>query len=220
MKLAGIVALAFLALICKFETAQCNLHIFSSRTVLQKRWLSRAASQIWDFYLPTRVDPNSTCGLALQNMAVSLADKSSIWAARMVDSWGKSDDGIIYGRFYYEGSYDECMSVASPEQGIRGKYCRITMRKEKNSSGLRSPKLLPPWFAHRPEVRIVPSVVEDLEEEEYFRYSTCVPSICSHQDLWESLNVTYSEYKSTIVDLSCKEMDPSAALNSGDYAYM
>ncbi|XP_063615623.1 uncharacterized protein LOC134788722 [Penaeus indicus] len=82
MKLAGIVALAFLALICKFETAQCNLHIFSSRTVLQKRWLSRAASQIWDFYLPTRVDPNSTCGLALQNMAVSLADKSSIWAAR------------------------------------------------------------------------------------------------------------------------------------------
>ncbi|XP_047494976.1 nose resistant to fluoxetine protein 6-like [Penaeus chinensis] len=138
----------------------------------------------------------------------------------VVDSWGKSDDGILYGRFFYEGSYDECMSVASPEQGIRGKYCRITIRKEKNSSGPRSPKLLPPWFAHRPEVRMIPGAVEGLEEEQDFRYSTCVPSICSHQDLWESLDVTYSEFNSTIVDLNCKGMDSSAALNAGDYAYI
>lgn len=220
MKIAGMVTLAFLALICTLEKAQCNLQFHPSRTVLQERWLSRAASQFWDFYLPTRVEPNISCGLALQDMAVSLADERSIWAARMVDSWGKSDDGIIYGRFYYEGSYDECMSVASPEQDIRGKYCRIMIRKEKSSSEPRSPMLLPPWFVHRPEMRLIPGAVEGLEEEQEFSYSTCIPSICSHQDLWESLNVTYSVLNSTIVDLHCKDMNSPEAFNAGDYAFM
>ncbi|XP_042885590.1 nose resistant to fluoxetine protein 6-like [Penaeus japonicus] len=220
MELTGSLALLILALLGSLNGVHCIPGNLQPDTVLQKRWLSRAASQFWDYYLPTRVNRSSICGLAIQEMADSLEEFDSIWAAKMVDSWGKSDDGILYGRFYYEGSYDECMSVASPEKNFRGKYCRMTLRKSKSDSEPKSQKLLPPWFMNRPEVRIIPDIIESTAEGTDFGYSTCIPSVCSVEDLWESVNVTYSELSATLQSLYCKEEYSSEELNAGDYAYI
>lgn len=85
---------------------------------------------------------------------------------------------------FYPGNF---LCICLSKQGVLSVMLILHVifgRKEKSSSEPRSPMLLPPWFVHRPEMRLIPGAVEGLEEEQEFSYSTCIPSICSHQDLW------------------------------------
>lgn len=53
--------------------------------------------------------------------------KSSLFAQRFFDSWGKFPSGIFSGNYYDFGSYDQCINFhhlpQSNEEEIRGKYC-------------------------------------------------------------------------------------------------
>ncbi|XP_060663466.1 nose resistant to fluoxetine protein 6-like [Drosophila nasuta] len=51
----------------------------------------------------------------------------SLWALRMIDSWGRLPAGLLYGNTRDLGNFDECIRVnqeiALTGQTIRGKYC-------------------------------------------------------------------------------------------------
>ncbi|CAL4159279.1 unnamed protein product, partial [Meganyctiphanes norvegica] len=96
-------------------------------------------------YLPNRyiVGVNTPCGKAIKefNHAMSIQSKEA-WALTMVDSWGKSNDGFAYGVPYILGAYDQCLRIASTNNNIRGKYCRIFKNTEpvlENSIDQKSP---------------------------------------------------------------------------------
>ena len=44
----------------------------------------------------------------------------------VVDSWGKTADGVYQGH-PFTGFYDECVTAASPQSKIKGKFCRIIL---------------------------------------------------------------------------------------------
>ncbi|KAL7744527.1 hypothetical protein ACLKA6_017049 [Drosophila palustris] len=51
----------------------------------------------------------------------------SVWALRMIDSWGRLPAGILYGNRKDLGNFDECIrvsrAIASTGHTLRGKYC-------------------------------------------------------------------------------------------------
>lgn len=88
----------------------------------------------------------------------------NVWHYKMMDSWGKSEDGYLLGNNKYLGFFKECMDTNSgaqwPEQRISGQYCYVT-------------------------------VVEASDNETLFTlptsYGTCIPSSCTQEDLHSSL---------------------------------
>ncbi|XP_037787262.1 nose resistant to fluoxetine protein 6-like [Penaeus monodon] len=71
-----------------------------------KAWLSQRAARWANMYLPGTAPENSTCQRALQALAASLADNTTLWAAKFVDSWAKVPDGLYSGNWALEGVYD------------------------------------------------------------------------------------------------------------------
>lgn len=137
----------------------------------------------WSFYLPVLVDATSPCGLALQAMLLSLADHSSSWAVQMIDSWGKYPDGFLSVGLRATGVFDECVSVQSREPGgARGKFCSIAYSSAKGhgkENGAAPHDMTPLLGAVSGTVTPVMFGVA--------RYDTCIPDVCSQQDLQTSL---------------------------------
>ncbi|ALC49557.1 CG10182, partial [Drosophila busckii] len=76
-----------------------------------------------DARLPTAQDRQCLAEM----IAFSAALKSgSMWALRMIDSWGRLPSGLLYGNFRDMGNFDECLRIKyeMPGKGaLRGKYC-------------------------------------------------------------------------------------------------
>ncbi|KAH8272279.1 hypothetical protein KR044_006677 [Drosophila immigrans] len=55
----------------------------------------------------------------------------SLWALRMIDSWGRLPSGVLHGNLKDLGNFDECVRVqqatATAGHILRGKYCPATL---------------------------------------------------------------------------------------------
>ncbi|XP_037778184.1 nose resistant to fluoxetine protein 6-like [Penaeus monodon] len=165
----------------------------------------------WSFYLPVLVDPTSHCGAALQGMLLSLANHSSSWAAQMIDSWGKFPDGYFFVGFRAIGVFEECVNVQSREEGLRGKYCNIAY-----SSGIGHGKENGvPLHDMTHLLGVVSGTLTPVTIGEA-RYDTCIPDVCSQQELQMSLklilNSTGRELDSVFCQVKNKKSYSSGAI--------
>ncbi|KAK4325074.1 hypothetical protein Pmani_004230 [Petrolisthes manimaculis] len=169
--------------------------------------------EIAKLYLPVSVQPESSCGQALANMSASLGDMSSPWALRMVDSWGKNNDGLMAGLIKMDGMYDECVTSASTDHTITGKYCRVVLfpgeyrMKEHLADWTKliprlpdnqNDELNPGYRLHRPrrlgrdvDTRIA-AIIANTTYSHLLFYGTCMPNDCTIDDLQDSLNNSYT----------------------------
>ncbi|XP_034490672.1 nose resistant to fluoxetine protein 6-like [Drosophila innubila] len=73
---------------------------------------------------PTQQDMLCLAEVAQLNQGLK---SGSIWALRMIDSWGRLPAGLLYGNLKDLGNFDECIrvnrEVASTGHTLRGKYC-------------------------------------------------------------------------------------------------
>ncbi|XP_032296332.1 nose resistant to fluoxetine protein 6 [Drosophila virilis] len=74
--------------------------------------------------LPNQQDLQCLAEVATLSQGVQTG---SIWALRMIDSWGRLPAGMLYGNLKDLGNFDECIRVnqlvASTGHSLRGKYC-------------------------------------------------------------------------------------------------
>ncbi|XP_042239552.1 uncharacterized protein LOC121877760 [Homarus americanus] len=218
--------LFLLLLVCARLTLGVEL-IGSGR---QKNVLSRAAVNVPDMYLPVKVDPSSPCGHALHSMFLSLGDNST-WAIRMVDSWGKSNDGIFFGNRLIIGTYDECVGVVSPDHSLKGKYCSIDLKKtttikEQETSRVwhtdaQVPNRLQNLFPLRKPPQIfVPVPVVNSGAGSELMYATCIPDVCTLEELEESLTQVLEPANYTATVKFCSVKDPELKFSGADIIFM
>nr|XP_027221828.1 nose resistant to fluoxetine protein 6-like [Penaeus vannamei] len=102
---------------------------------------------------------------------------------QMIDSWGKYPDGFLSVGLRATGVFDECVSVQSREPGgARGKFCSIAYSSAKGhgkENGAAPHDMTPLLGAVSGTVTPVMFGVA--------RYDTCIPDVCSQQDLQTSL---------------------------------
>ncbi|KAG7159223.1 Nose resistant to fluoxetine protein 6-like 2 [Homarus americanus] len=192
------------------------------RSGRQKNVLSRAAVNVPDMYLPVKVDPSSPCGHALHSMFLSLGDNST-WAIRMVDSWGKYNDGIYNGNWLFIGEYDECVGVVSPDHSLKGKYCSIDIKnitsKEQETSRVwhtdaQVPNRLQNLFPLRkPPQMFVPVPVVNSGAGSELMYATCIPDVCTLEELEESLTQVLEPANYTATVKFCSVKDPDSVVS-------
>jgi len=116
------------------------------------------------YYLPDLELPGITpkCLEAVQLMHKRVVPQ---WAKTMVDSWGKSDDGMRYGLFFlnynFPGVMDQCLEVSVNENttAFGGQYCMVNTN-----------------------FQILPQ-----------KYGTCIPSSCTERDLQDSVRMSFKE---------------------------
>ncbi|KAB7502237.1 hypothetical protein Anas_10566, partial [Armadillidium nasatum] len=121
------------------------------------------------FYLPIYTT-NEICQIAVHNFLPSIAnEKIDSWALKMADSWGKIPDGLFFGNIHTVGMYEECLETKGTvkpyrngtginEIDFQGKYCKVYY-------GLKS------------------GMIVAIKTPLPFYYGTCMPSVCSKEDL-------------------------------------
>ncbi|XP_045604426.2 nose resistant to fluoxetine protein 6 [Procambarus clarkii] len=215
-KAAWVVASVVLsATTCRCLHAQ-DWHLQSAR-----EWLSVRKSTWWPLYMPSGVDETSPCGQSLTAMRHSL-ELNETWALKMVDSWGKSVDGILYGTKATVGVFDECVAAKSLDKSIHGKYCLISLRHETVSDNLDT-KDHNSW-TRGSNLYVVPSVINYNWQlnGSGFQYATCMPDACSAEELQESLIETYSNstIKYVVNSVACQPNDSQNKFSAGDIVYI
>ncbi|KAG7173663.1 Nose resistant to fluoxetine protein 6-like 4 [Homarus americanus] len=185
-------------------------------TLTEKRWLAKRAIDWSGMYLPTHVNKSSSCGRAVEAMFDSFT-KNETWAAEMVDSWGKTSSGIFYGNSYYPGVIDQCLNVKSPDNAIHGKYCVINIRKASHKKTVHHINL-PVTLEH---LGLTPFIINDkVTNGTFFRYATCIPDVCSTEELWASLVQEYWEKDYNLLYTFCQPDEMFTAFTAGDIAFI
>ncbi|XP_071532647.1 O-acyltransferase like protein-like [Panulirus ornatus] len=186
-----------------------------------RRLLPRKAANLMNLYLPSHVQQNSKCGEALEAMHNSVSVNQT-WALKMVDSWGKSSDGILLGNFMYAGMYDECVRARNPDNSIRGRYCNINIMKiDPNGAETKAENfirgILPNIDLHLPPISINSplSAVTNVS-----MYSTCIPDACDQEDLQESLIEELNGTKYGLSFVYCHPDDSVNVFSAGDIAFI
>ncbi|CAL4148593.1 unnamed protein product, partial [Meganyctiphanes norvegica] len=114
-----VVALTAIVICIKGQATNVNREYYLRNYA--KKWSSA--------YLPSRLMAgwNSPCGKALEEFydAIESFQTKDAWALTMVDTWGKSKDGLLYGSPDVLGAYDQCLRISSLNNTIRGKYCSL-----------------------------------------------------------------------------------------------
>ncbi|XP_047498089.1 nose resistant to fluoxetine protein 6-like isoform X1 [Penaeus chinensis] len=197
----------------------------SDRDVIDpaKAWLSHRAAHWANMYLPGTAPENSTCQRALQAMAASLADNTTLWAAKFVDSWAKVPDGLYMGNWALEGVYDECVGASSPDGGVRGKFCRVFVFENGSREGARTDggcgadaldarsglqARLPPLFPTR------------FDLAPFKTYSTCMPDACTEHELQESVSAALADSSLGVRRVQCHTLHEAPEFTAGDIAFI
>ncbi|KAL7646950.1 UNVERIFIED_CONTAM: hypothetical protein RMT77_002207 [Armadillidium vulgare] len=152
------------------------------------------------FYLPIYATNNEECQIAVRNFLPSIAkEKIDSWALRMADSWGKIPDGLFFGNIHAVGMYEECLETKGTvipyrnetteisEINFQGKYCKVYYGPIEESNNLKS------------------GLIVAIKTPLPFYYGTCMPSVCSKEDLMESLSQTLNKYSKEVLLLDCHE---------------
>ncbi|XP_071532649.1 nose resistant to fluoxetine protein 6-like isoform X2 [Panulirus ornatus] len=187
-----------------------------------RRLLLRQAVDVWSMYVPSHVEPESKCGLALQHMLDSLK-LNETWAIKMVDSWGKSADGILFGNFRYAGMYDECVAAKTPDGSIQGRYCNINIRKVEPDDKTKESKINHMRIkANLPDLHLPPiSIGTPLEAAtNVMMYSTCIPDACTQEDLQDSVSQELNGTKYEVTNSYCHPDDSVPVFSPGDIAFI
>ncbi|XP_064103240.1 nose resistant to fluoxetine protein 6-like [Macrobrachium nipponense] len=129
-------------------------------------------------------------------------------AFRIVDSWGKMPDGLLWGNIQAAGAFDECLSIRGNSSSsntsstsddvlssFKGKYCSISLKDSVNSGNVTTAVRMPGLQASG-----FPSL--------YTMYGTCMPSSCVQEDLLISLNEALSKSNKSVAQLYCQTDDP------------
>ncbi|XP_063852764.1 nose resistant to fluoxetine protein 6-like [Scylla paramamosain] len=198
----------------------------------------QVARDVGAMYLPVAVSPSSPCGRALGEMAAALASNSSsaMWAEHMVDSWGKTTDGQYLGN-PFSGFYDECVTAASPGGRIKGKHCRISITKITGEEGedtrshtdpankyleylrrhLGKPDLaLLGSLAWEPRTSAVPLAVPYGNVQ----YDTCMPDVCTKEELQNSLTEVFLPHGFFPSLFTCSAQGEEVEFTDADVGFM
>ncbi|EDV92468.1 GH24038 [Drosophila grimshawi] len=121
--------------LCGLALASADTYTEQAQRVMQMR---RLAVEFIDYYqnltavdlivpgtrLPNKEDLQCMAEMAQLSQGVQ---SGSIWALRMIDSWGRLPAGLLYGNVKDLGNFDECVRVdhhmESTSLRLRGKYC-------------------------------------------------------------------------------------------------
>ncbi|EDV92469.1 GH24037 [Drosophila grimshawi] len=121
--------------LCGLALASADTYTEQAQRVMQMR---RLAVEFIDYYqnltavdlivpgtrLPNQEDLQCMAEMAQLSQGVQ---SGSIWALRMIDSWGRLPAGLLYGSLKDLGNFDECVRVdhhmESTSLRLRGKYC-------------------------------------------------------------------------------------------------
>ncbi|XP_050707998.1 uncharacterized protein LOC126993180 [Eriocheir sinensis] len=184
--------------------------------------LRSLAASLAPMYLPVSVSPSSPCGQALKDMATSLASNSSLWAYKIVDSWGKTLDGLGMLNYHYFGNYDECVHTAAGS--VTGKYCTVaTYLLEDKRTTPRLPEVIP-WRPGAPWVRDVLNrdtrIASEGIKTDPLSYSTCMPSVCTRQELQDSLTKLLLPQGVYPDVSSCAVLNPQVEFTTPDIGFM
>ncbi|XP_063590278.1 nose resistant to fluoxetine protein 6-like [Penaeus indicus] len=195
----------------------------SGRVDPAKAWLSQRAAHWANMYLPGTAPENSMCQRALQAMAASLADNTTLWAAKFVDSWAKVPDGLYMGNWALEGVYDECVGASSPDGGVRGKFCRVFVFKNDSREGVRTDG---GCGAHaldaRPglQARLPPLFPTRFDFAPFKTYSTCMPDACAEHELQESVSAALADSSLGVRRVQCHTLHEAPEFTVGDIAFI
>ncbi|XP_071532607.1 nose resistant to fluoxetine protein 6-like isoform X2 [Panulirus ornatus] len=194
--------------------------------------LSRVAVDFAGVYLPVAVKPESPCRQALDTMLTSV--NRTDWALKMVDAWGKSNDGIAYGNWFFLGMFDECVTTNVPDFSIKGKYCIIYLSKTQTNKTARL-EAVGSWQRHLTDFRasalkhLLPPKVPGLRmpvsainanSGDDLIYSTCMPNACTREDLQESLHEVLWETDIVPYVIRCDVQDPELVFTAGDIGFI
>ncbi|KAK4324809.1 hypothetical protein Pmani_004576 [Petrolisthes manimaculis] len=188
-------------------------------------------------YLPVHVQPESSCGQALSTMNASLTDTTTFWAAMMVDSWGKSGDGLLVNNINtLDGMYDECVTTSNPDHTIRGKYCKIFLRPsvlrgersaESWSREIQGLDGLPPVFSSRRRGKGLlnvdthtAAILPNFPHVKFLLYGTCMPQDCTREQLTSSLLVAYNGTGVSPKVFECEVAEPELQFTASDISFM
>nr|XP_027214734.1 nose resistant to fluoxetine protein 6-like [Penaeus vannamei] len=188
-----------------------------------KAWLSQRAAHWANMYLPGTAPENSTCQRALQAMAASLADNSTLWAAKIVDSWAKVPDGLYSGNWALEGVYDECVGASSPDGDVWGKFCRVFVSKNRSQEGGRHEGGCGAGALDacaRQQARLPPLFPTSLNLAPFKTYSTCMPDACAEHDLQESVSAALSDSSLAVRRVQCHTLHEAPEFTAGDIAFI
>ncbi|XP_069986465.1 nose resistant to fluoxetine protein 6 isoform X2 [Penaeus vannamei] len=170
--------------------------------------------QPWSLYLPVFADATSPCGVAVAAMASALEGSVSqmrdmLGVLQMVDSWAKVRDGFLYGLpiVMGVGSYDECLHARAPNLGITGKYCIIVYHDDPGYNGTRT-KI--------DDMLRVAQASANVKIGLFTQYSTCIPDVCSEEDMAKSLSVAVGGRK--VADVYCQTLDEAPEFTAADIA--
>ncbi|RXG69605.1 hypothetical protein Avbf_02608 [Armadillidium vulgare] len=133
----------------------------------------------------------------------------------VADSWGKIPDGFFYGNIHIVGMYEECLQIQGSVTPLRddskinfqGKYCKIfyeSDRENKVGSGPDRKSKVESGPDRKNKVGSGPGIAV-LFTPLPFYYATCIPSVCTDEDLMVSLTQTFSEIDRKVVGLDCHE---------------
>ncbi|XP_047480210.1 uncharacterized protein LOC125032868 [Penaeus chinensis] len=167
-------------------------------------------------YLPYSLNANEDCKIDLKDSTFyNNLKERKLWALQMVDSWGKLPDGFLFGNLRSTGMYEECLNVwanftykpgiISPSvvRNYTGRYCQIyydLAPKNESQQDLRSG---------------IP--MEDPSSPLPFSYGTCIPSTCTSDDMWISINETLLPLGLVVSHIECYNVDdPPEDLTPGD----
>ncbi|KAK3870148.1 hypothetical protein Pcinc_024604 [Petrolisthes cinctipes] len=239
VRLRGVVVVVVLVLVLVVEGVSVNQKTpppYSSQADDAMKQLMKAGVYLPHIYLPWLVAPNSTCSQALEDMADNIDAKNS-WAARMVDSWGKSYDGYYFGSGGLYGVYDECVSTTSTKGDFKGRFCSINMWKiiPEGEEGERSqctpgqtvPKLtlnLPQQHKLKGlknmDARNAPAITINYNANIEIFYTTCIPSVCTSDDLGVSLFFTMLSHGYYAYPEACYVEEPEVSYDAAVISFI
>ncbi|XP_042891509.1 nose resistant to fluoxetine protein 6-like [Penaeus japonicus] len=138
------------------------------------------------------------------------------WFAYLVDSWGKTGDGILDGNFFLWGMPSECPMIYVQEDLGRpwninatfsGRYCLVY-----TDTSL----VTETTPADSPTVRVGASMLNTAIPA-FLQFGTCIPSSCTSEDMMVSLEATMSSAGKKPRHVDCFE---EKELDGGDIAYI
>ncbi|XP_066977840.1 nose resistant to fluoxetine protein 6-like isoform X2 [Macrobrachium rosenbergii] len=147
-------------------------------------------------------------------MMTELSDFEITPSHKLVDSWGKTFTGYLSGFQYFNGVYDECKNfVSSPnateEGSYKGRYCKIHLKKFKRKSSTyerseETPAFFLPWMNQQIKATVIDVLLnDDVINGTVIGYSTCLPDVCTGEDLQVSLEDVVQDTDFIVNSINC-----------------
>ncbi|XP_071536057.1 nose resistant to fluoxetine protein 6-like [Panulirus ornatus] len=173
------------------------------------------------YYLPDLDMVSDPCKSDVRAFYRSFLQKK-LWAAKMVDSWGKLPDGVLDGNMQAFGSLDECLSIHVEPEGsnhFKGQYCVISFKNatQANVTAGESFGNEEETRLADPRLRLAPFIGSFGPFMPVAMYGTCQPSTCTDDQLAESLSNVVKTQGLNVSFVMCQtDAPPTLDYNAGD----